>query len=114
MSSKWTSSLNSQDTETSEKAETGSKKIELLLQTSEIELILEDNGLKEFDKYATKPTILISQLLSKKPNPAVSIDVYHSVAQDLSEKFKIDLEKLKLMILQRFLMSDNEFVTIFD
>ena len=109
-SAKWISSLKTSDQESRDKAETGSKKIETLLQTSEIELLLEENGLKDFDKYATKPTILISQLLSRKPATGIAPGVYHSVAEELATRFKIDLEKLKLMILQRLLMSEDKFV----
>jgi hypothetical protein len=107
-SQKWIASLATDTSSMIEKAQTGAAKVKGLLNVAETEHVLQTHGLQIFDKYVPKPSMLLMKLLTLNPsNPPLSADIYHSIASEIAERSSIDIEKVKLMLLQRWL-SDND------
>jgi hypothetical protein len=110
-SQKWIASLGNEEGPEMEKAKTGGMKVKNLLNVAETEYSLQVHGLQILDKYVPKPSVLLMQLLTLNDTyPALSADIFHSIAIDVAQRSGVELDKLKLMILQvRFLNSSVGF-----
>jgi 2-polyprenyl-3-methyl-5-hydroxy-6-metoxy-1,4-benzoquinol methylase len=94
-----------------EKATIGRSKIQNLLNTSKTEHSLRVHHLQFLDEFVPKPTLLISRLITKSPELVeFSIDVMHSVAKEIASRYSIDMDKLKLLLLQQWLTDEKKMV----
>ncbi|KAJ3321537.1 hypothetical protein HDV06_004073 [Boothiomyces sp. JEL0866] len=105
---KWVKSLQSnKDSVTLEMAMTGVSKIKNMLSIAETENSLQLYGLQLYDKLVTKPNSLIAQLLTHEENrPSLEVSTFHKLAEEVAKRNNIDLEKLKLMLLQKWITTD--------
>ncbi|KAJ3262603.1 Kinetochore-associated protein 1 [Boothiomyces macroporosus] len=105
---KWVKSLQADnETETLEMAMTGASKIKNMLSIAETENSLQLYGLQMYDKLVTKPNSLIAQLLTHEhTRPTLEVSTYHKLAEEIARRNSIDLEKLKLMLLQKWITAD--------
>ncbi|KAJ3272099.1 Kinetochore-associated protein 1 [Terramyces sp. JEL0728] len=105
---KWVHSLQGdKETATLEMAQTGVSKIKNMLAIAETENSLQIYGLQIYDKLVTKPNSLIAQLLTHENNrPKLEVETFHTLAEEVAKRNNIDLEKLKLMLLQKWITTD--------
>ncbi|KAJ3313839.1 Kinetochore-associated protein 1 [Boothiomyces sp. JEL0838] len=105
---KWVKSLQADnETETLEMAMTGASKIKNMLSIAETENSLQLYGLQMYDKLVTKPNSLIAQLLTHEhTRPTLEVSTYHKLAEEIAKRNSIDLEKLKLMLLQKWITAE--------
>jgi hypothetical protein len=69
--------------------------------------------MQHLDKYAVKPNLLVAQLLSFDGTNPESVFVRHKIANEVGARYGIDLDKLKLMLLQKILTDGEELVTLY-
>jgi hypothetical protein len=101
ISQKWITSLEKNGGSELEKAQTGAAKVKGMLNVAETEFALQTHGLQVYDKFVPKPSILLMQLLTlTSSHSLLAPDVYHFLAKDIAERSGVDLDKLKLMMLQ--------------
>jgi hypothetical protein len=100
-SQKWITSLGNEECVEMEKAKTGGTKVKNLLNVAETEYSLQVHGLQMLDKYVPKPSVLLMHLLTmNSAYPQLSADIFHSIATEVAQRASVDLDKLKLMLLQ--------------
>ena len=105
---RWQKSLkDDDDPKLLEMAATGCTKIRSLHGVSVTEFSLQANGLQDLDHLVTDSSSLLTELLTLNAKFNVSPDVIHEIVSGLAERNGVDLDKFKLMLMQRWLTSKS-------
>ncbi len=91
-----------------EKAKTGCLKIKSMLGIAQTEFALQQNGLSILDEFVVNPILLLTQLLTINSDLEASPAIIHEIATGVATRANIDLDKFKLVLLQKWLTNDND------
>lgn len=106
---RWIASLTKlKDVKSVEKAKTGCIKIKAMLGIAQTEFSLQQNGLSELDEFVVNPNALLTRLLTLNPEFHVSASIIHEIATGVATRANIDLDKFKLVLLQKWLTKEED------